>query len=182
MNTLSETIVELLDRMRRRPPSRWVLRGLLVLCGVVAQVWVTLVAGASPWAAVSAVAIVGAAVFARGVVPLLAAATIVVQAALAALPVLELVPIALALLGWHVCASLLATGRPWATVDGAVVRAMRMPVLGAVAAILVVAAAAAVAAGLAWGEAGVVTLLIALVLVLGAVVVLWPATDPRRGK
>lgn len=179
MNALSESIVELLDRMRRRPPSRWALRGLLVLCGAAAEIWLLLVAGASPWTVVASIAIVAGAVFARGVVPLLTAAVIVVQAALAALPVLELVPLALALLGWHLCASLLATGRPWAAVDGAVVRALRMPVLGAVAATLVVAAAAVIAGGLAWGEAGVVTLLVALALVLGAIVVLWPGTGSR---
>ena len=85
MNALSETIVELLDRMRRRPPSRWALRGLLVLCGAAAEIWLLLVAGASPWAVVASIAIVAGAVFARGVVPLLTAAVIVVQAALAAL-------------------------------------------------------------------------------------------------
>ena len=63
--------------------------------------------------------------------------------------------------------------------DGAVVRALRMPVLGAVAATFVVAAAAVIAGGLAWGEAGVVTLLVALALVLGAIVVLWPGTGSR---
>ena len=43
------------------------------------------------------------------------------------------------------------------------VRALRMPVLGAVAATLVVAAAAVIAGGLAWGEAGIVTLLVEMV-------------------
>ena len=49
MNALSESIVELLDRMRRRPPSRWALRGLLVLCGAAAEIWLLLVAGAGPF-------------------------------------------------------------------------------------------------------------------------------------
>lgn len=179
MNDLSEMIVLLFERLRRRPVMRWFLRLALVLSGVFAQVWMSLLAGPGAWTVAGLLAVALGAGFARTVVPLLAAALLVIEAAVIDLPASAMVPVAVALLVWHVCASLLSSGRPWATLGVGVISAYRTPALAALGAIALVAVVAAVTSGFAWGEVPVVSALALLVVVLGAMVALWPSASRR---
>lgn len=177
MSAVTELLIALIERVRRRPAAHWMLRLALAACGLAAQGGITLHAGASLWTSMGVVAVAAGVALPRTVVPLLAAALLILQAAAAALPTLALVPVAVALLGWHTCATLLSMGRPWARVDRSVRVGIRMPVLASLGTIAVTAAAAAVAQGLDAGEAGILTVTAAFAVVFGAIVVLWPAQD-----
>lgn len=175
MNTLSDLLVGLLERAGRRPASRWALRAVLAVCGLACQAWITLHAGATAWTPIGVAAVIGGVLLPRSVVPLLTAAVLIVQAVLAGLPALALVPVAVTLLGWHTCATLLCVGRPWARMSRRTLAGARMPVLASLAAIVLATAAALIAGGADLGEAGPVTFAAGFAVVLGVIVVLWPS-------
>lgn len=180
MREFSEVLVDLAERMRRRPRAYWTVRAIMLVCGLAAQGWIAAVGGAGGWNVAGFLAVTLGVVFPRTVVPLLTAAMLVLEAAVLNLNVFALVPVAVALLGWHVSATVLSIGRPWTRRAPSVIAGLRMPVVAALSAIAAAALAAWIAAGVPAPDAGVGTLLIALVVVLGALIVLWPATDARK--
>lgn len=177
MNELAEWIEDTWERMRRRPRAHRMLRGAMLAFGVLAQVWITL-AGSGGLLVVGIVAVVLAVIVVQSVMPLLTAGLFVAQAAALDLSVPAMVPLAAALIGWHVCATILSLGRPWSRLGGAVIRGFRVPIAVGLIAIGVGAVAAGAVAGIAPADAPIVTLVAVLAVLLGGTVALWPT--PRK--
>ena len=179
MRDLTELLVDIAERIRRRPGSYWLLRATLLGFGVLAQAWIGLLwqtpsGGPNLWTLLGWAAVAFGAVFARSIVPLLTAALFVFQAGAAQLAPLAMVPLAVCLLGWHLCAALLSMSLPWTRRSRRIVRAFALPTAASLGAIVLAAAAASAVGGLSLPEAGVVTLMLVLVVLLGGIVVLWP--------
>lgn len=180
MREFSEVLVDGVERLRRRPREYWAVRLIMLVCGVAAQGWMAVVGGAGVWNIAAYLAVALGVIFPRTVVPLLTAALLVIEAAALELSVFALVPLAVALVGWHLSATVLSMGRPWARRDRSVVAAFRMPTLAVLGAIAAATAAAWIAGGIQAPEAGVGSLLVALMVVLSALIVLWPASEKRE--
>jgi hypothetical protein len=184
MRTLVEACVAAADRIGRRAAGQWGWRLVMFVCGAGTQLWISsrhplVLADALAWAAIA-----GAVVLPRSPLPLVAAAMQVLLTAWAQPSVFEALPIALGLLGWHVAAAAVGTGRPWARRDPAgpsPTRALRVPLGIALLAIVAGVILAALATPGMWQPNLVATGLVAILLALGAALVLWPAgPSPRK--
>jgi len=180
MSDIADWLADAYEWLRRRPWPHWVLRAVMLACGLAAQGWIALTAGASFWALLGCAAVVAGAVLPRTLVPLLTAGLLLVEAAAVQLSALALVPLTVALLGWHVCATLLSMGMPWARVGRQVARGFALPVAAALGATAVTVAVALIGSGAELPEAGPLTLIGVLVVLLGGIVVLWPGGQARR--
>lgn len=176
---IAETLEDLWERMRRRPARRWILLGMMALTGVAAQIWIV-VAGAGGVPVVGIVAVLLGVALVRTIVPLLVAGLFVVEATALDLSVAAMVPLAVALLGWHACAAALSIGQPWTRLSRAVIGGFRAPVAAAMVSIGLGAGAALAVSGLTLDDAPVVTVLAVLLVLAGGTVVLWPSSQPRR--
>lgn len=178
MNWLDDLVVDAVARLRRRPPQRWLVRAVMLLCGAAAQVWLTVLGAASPLQAIGWALLLLGFVTARSAAPLAAGLFIVFEAAVVRVDVIAAVPVALGLAGWHLGAVALATGRPWARLSPRAARALAWPGLIGLGGIAAAVPVAAVADGVVLPEIAAVTLLLVVAVVLGAVIALWPATAP----
>lgn len=175
MNWLDELVADVAARLRRRPPQRWLLRSVMLICGAAAQVWLNALGAGSVLQALGWAVLLLGFVLPRTVVPLVAGVFIVFEAAVVRVDAVTAVPIALGLAGWHVCAAALTTGRPWARLSRRVLRGtVWWPALLGLGGVAVAVPMALVADGLVLPEIAAVTLLLVVAVVLGAVVVLWP--------
>lgn len=174
MNAVVEVVAGLIGRARRRPRGRWLLILVLAAAGFGAQAWVSLQGELGFWASGGYIAVAAGVAFARSHVPLLTAIVLVLEALAVDISVAAAVPLALALLAWHVCASLLSTGRPWARLGRTVVAAYRMPLIIAVTVVALTAVAAAVSGGWTLPAAPTVSMTALLAIVVAGIIALWP--------
>ncbi len=180
MNGFAETIADLVQRLARRPRAVWVWRAVMLACGLGAQLWIMALRPLVVLAFVALCAVVLAVIVPRTVVPLLAAALIVLEAAMVRVTVVEAVPLAVALLGWHVAASALSAARPWARVESSVWRALLLPTLASLGGIAVTIPFALTAGALTLPPLALVSIALVLLAALGLLLVLWPASATTR--
>ncbi|WP_434811318.1 hypothetical protein [Microbacterium sp. bgisy189] len=181
MSDLSQMIVDVVDAARRRPASHWAARAAMACSGAAAQLWLVVATGDALWSVAAGLAIALGVCFPRSILPLLAAGVIIAEAAVTGLGALWLAPVAVLLSLWHACATVLSMGRPWARVGVRVRRAFLIPTAMTAAAVLLIAAIAALTAGVALPEAAPISLLTVLLLLVGAALILWPAVEDGQG-
>ncbi|GAA3903469.1 hypothetical protein [Microbacterium invictum] len=180
MNALEDFLTRAVARALRRPLQRWLVRGAMLVLGAAVQLWLTWL-GAGPLMQVLAwTALAFGVLLPRTSAPLIAGLTVVMEAAVVTPQPVEAVPVALGLAGWHLCAVMLTTGRPWARLGAGARRAMGMPALIGLAGVIVAMPPALLAGGLVLPEVAAISMLLVLGVVLGAAVALWPA--PGEGQ
>jgi len=178
MSALDDSVTELIERMLRRPPQRWLARAAMLAFGVAIQLWlggftVVGIGAVLAWAVVAA-----AVVLPRTSLPLIAGVFFLIEAVVTGVTPLGAVPVALGMIGWHLCAVVLTTGRPWARVGSGARRALFWrPALIGVAGIAPAVPSALLASGLVLPELAAVSMLLVLGVVLGAATVLWPVDE-----
>lgn len=177
MTSLAEVLAELIERMQRRAPWSWITRAVMLACGLVTQIWVSLQGAFGFWTGLGVAAVLLAVIAPRGALPLVGAGFLMLQAAVSDLSPVTMIPVALGLGAWHVSATRLSMGRAWSRQSPAVLRGLRLPSAIGIGAIVLTALAASVVAGASLPDAGVASIALALAVVLGGIVVLWPARD-----
>lgn len=180
MSAVDEALTDLVERVRRRPAERWLVRAAMLAFGTATQLWIGGGSVGSPATVLAWCAIAAGVALPRTVLPLVAAGFFVVEAAVTGLDPLAAVPVAIGMAGWHLCAVRLSVGRPWSRVGPAARRALWRPATVGLAGIALALPPALLAAGLVLPELAAVTMLLVVGVVLGAVVVLWPGDAAAR--
>ncbi|GAA5032062.1 hypothetical protein ACFQRL_04880 [Microbacterium fluvii] len=180
MSALAEAAAGALTAARRLPPSAWWWRLAMLACGGGAQLFLVLLDPTLVLAVVGIVVVGVAVAVPRTAMPLVAGIVLVIQAAAIGIGLWPAVLLAVLLLGWHLCATALSFGRPWARVSRSVWRALGAPTAFALAGLAVSALAAWGAGMLEFGSVALLTIAMAVLAAAGLVVVLWPPADQTR--
>lgn len=174
MTWLIETLADLIERLRRRPPSEWLLRAVMVAAAAGVQLWLATLGPLAliewlAWAAIAA-----AALWPRTLMPLVVLVLQLVWAASVGAAPLALVPVALGMGAQHLAALSLGMSVGWSRVRPGVRRALWAPAgWGAVAMLIGLAVAIVVSAADRQGSA-LLQAIAVLAVAIGLVAALWP--------
>ena len=175
MITVIDDVADLLERFRRYTREQWLLRGLIVLSGLVALVPLWVLIHAIVLAVPALAALLLTAILPRGHVATVFLGLVVIWALVAGTaPPWVYAIVALGCLGVHWAAGACAIGPSFAEVDRNVWRGLTMPAVWAVGGIVVAVVVASLAGLVTLPSSLVLVVLTFGILVVGAAIVLTP--------
>lgn len=181
MLTFIDDLADLLERFRRYTREQWLLRGLIVLAGVVAMVPLWLQMHAILLAVPALAALLLTAILPRGHVATVFLGLLLVWALFAGpAPPWWYLVVALGWLGVHWAAGACAVGPSFADVDPAVWRGLAVPAVWAAIGIVVATVLAVVAELVTLPSSLVLVVLTVGILIVGAAIVLTPGRQTDR--